>query len=387
MIYSSIKRFSFYFVSILVVLANFFQPFTYLFVLISIWHLWKHAKYIMDINIVFLFIFAIAYDLATNTGGVVGRTVSALMPISFFIIGKFLTRKIKGEHEIIGLLFSFIFIFNAIPLFSYLFNVINFGFDFSNLHLLGFDNDSIAFTNFCSYFSYNVSLFPVIYFKTRTNSDKLIKRSGILFMLTAIIIIGSIGQRTGFAILLISLIVYVITSMNKNFLRTIFISLCIGTFIFILLLLSFNWISETTLYERLFVSDTDLGIIRTRSDIWEIAINEFMMNPSGNKEFTILDGGFSYAHNLWLDVGLRSGYVVLLFLIIVTVLYFSNLAEIYKKSACIENRMIFVFLSIAIFATFMVEPIMQGYTHFFWSFAFIFGVMGGVRTFFGLKKL
>jgi hypothetical protein len=303
-----------------------------------------------------------------------------MFPVSFYIIGKSLTKRITGDYQIIALLFSFIFIFNLIPIVSYFYNLINFGFDFSNLRLLGKGSEYISFTNYASYFAYNFSLFPLVLYSTRNKSDKIIKRNGVALSILAIFLIGSIGQRTGFFILLISLLIFIIFKIF-NFSRvSISNFFFIGIPIFIgLSLVNFDFIYESTIYERLFVLDSDKGILKSRSEIWEIGLEEFFNRPDGDIDFSGFEDGYRYAHNLWLDVGLRSGYIVLSLLTISTVLYLTNLAALLKNTFLLETKMIFLFLSIAIFSTFMVEPIMEGYTLFFCSYAFVYGVMSGAR--------
>ena len=380
MIISFISKFKLYFLLLLVVFVGFSQIFSYIFIILSISQLWRHSKLVIDINFIFLFIFLVAFDLSTNTGGLVGRTVSIMFPVSFYIIGKSLTKRITGDYQIIALLFSFIFIFNAIPIVSYFYNLLNFGFDFSNLRLLGKRSGDISFTNYASYFAYNFSLFPLVFYSTRNNSDKIIKRNGITLSIIAIFIIGSIGQRTGFFILLICLFIFTIVK-SSNFSRVSLSNFFfIGTLIFIgLSLVNFDFINESTIYERLFVKDSDKGFLKSRSEIWEIGLEEFFNRPDGDIHFSGFEGGYRYAHNLWLDVGLRSGYIVLLLLTISTVLYLTNLAALLKKTFLLETKMIFLFLSVAIFSTFMVEPIMEGYTFFFCSYAFVYGVLSGAR--------
>ncbi|MBM3206615.1 MAG: hypothetical protein FJZ43_03270 [Candidatus Staskawiczbacteria bacterium] len=303
-----------------------------------------------------------------------------MFPVSFYIIGKALTKRITGEYQIIALFFSFILIFNTIPIVSYFYNLLNFGFDFSNLRLLGKGSESISFTNYASYFAYNFSLFPLVFYSTRNNSDKIIKRNGITLSIIAIFIIGSIGQRTGFFILLICLFIFTIVkgfSFSRVSLSSFFF---IGFLIFIgLSLVNFDFFNESTIYERLFVLDSDKGILKSRSEIWDIGLEEFLNRPDGDIHFSGFEGGYRYAHNFWLDVGLRSGYIVLLLLTISTVLYLTNLAALLKKTFLLETKMIFLFLSVAIFSTFMVEPIMEGYTLFFCSYAFVYGVLSSAR--------
>jgi|GEM_PF-6780362 len=380
MIISFISKFKLYFLLLLVVFVGFSQIFYYIFIIFSIIQLLRYSKSVIDINFIFLFFFLVAFDLSTNTGGPIGRLVSIMFPVSFYIIGKSLTKRITGDYQIIALLFSFIFIFNLIPIVSYFYNLLNFGFDFSNLRLLGKGSEYISFTNYASYFAYNFSLFPLVFYSTRNKSDKIIRRNGLILSIIAIFIIGSIGQRTGFFILLICLFIFTIFK-SFNFSRvSISNFFFIGTLIFIgLILVNFDFIYKSTIYERLFVLDSDKGILKSRSEIWEIGLEEFFNRPDGDIDFSGFEGGYRYAHNLWLDVGLRSGYIVLSLLTISTVLYLTNLAALLKKTFLLETKMIFLFLSIAIFSTFMVEPIMEGYTLFFCSYAFVYGVMSGAR--------
>jgi hypothetical protein len=380
MIISCLYRDKFYFLFILFVFANFSILFNYILIGVSLWLLRRSSKYIIDINLVFLFIFTLTYNLALYSGGFVGRTADILLPVSFYIIGKYLTKKTAGEYQIIALIFSFLLIFITIPTVSYLYNVLSFGFDFSNLRLLGSGSKSIAFTNFSSYFAYGMSFSPLIFFNSKNSSEKIIKRNGVIFFLLALLIIGSIGQRTGFFILLISFFIFILTK-RLNYI----VSILTRGLVFVALIIigssviNFDWIYETKIYERLFVSDAENGVLSTRTEIWELAFDDFGRNYSGNKNFSGLNEGYSYAHNLWLDVGLRAGYIVLSFITFLTVLYISNLATLIKKPLLMGTKLIIIFLSVSIFATFMVEPIIQGYTFFFCSFTFIFGVLGGVN--------
>lgn len=387
MVISYLNKYKFYFLLISVVFANLSLLFNYFLVGLSLWLLRGYSKYLIEKNVVLLFVFTLTYDLVMNSGGVVGRTANILLPVSFYIIGKYLTKKTAGEYQLIALIFSFLLIFITIPTVSYLYNVLSFGFNFSGLRLFGLETKSIAFTNFSSYFAYGMSFFPLIFFNSKNSSEKIIKRNGVIFFLLAVIIVGSIGQRTGFFILLISFFIYILT-MRLNYIVSILIKgLVIAILIFIgSSVINFNWIYETKIYERLFVSDAEKGILSTRTEIWELAIDDFSNNYKGNKNYSGLDGGYTYAHNFWLDVGLRAGYVVLSSLTLLTVLYISNLAALLKKPLLMVTKLIIIFLSVAIFATFMVEPIMQGYTHFFCSFTFIFGVLSGVNFKTNLSK-
>jgi hypothetical protein len=189
MIISFISKFKLYFLLLLVVFVGFSQIFYYIFIIFSIIQLWRYSKSVIDINFIFLFFFLVAFDLSTNTGGPIGRLVSIMFPVSFYIIGKSLTKRITGDYQIIALLFSFIFIFNLIPIVSYFYNLLNFGFDFSNLRLLGKGSEYISFTNYASYFAYNFSLFPLVFYSTRNKSDKTIRRNGLSLSIIGIFII------------------------------------------------------------------------------------------------------------------------------------------------------------------------------------------------------
>ena len=380
MITSCLYRYKFYFLFMFFVFANFSILFNYILIGLSLWLLRGYPKYLIDTNVVLLFVFTLTYDLALNSGGFVGRTADILLPVSFYIIGKYLTKKIAGEYQIIALIFSFILMFITIPTISYAYNVLSFGFNFSNLRLFGSETESIAYTNFSSYFAYGMSFFPLIFFNSKNSSEKIIRRNGVIFFLLAVIIVGSIGQRTGFFILLISFFIFILTKRFDYIVSILIKGLVLVALIIVgSSVINFDWIYETKIYERLFVSDAENGVLSTRTEIWELAFDDFGKNYSGNKNPSHLNEGYSFAHNLWLDVGLRAGYIVLSFITFLTVLYISNLATLIRKPVLMGTKLIIIFLSVSIFATFMVEPVIQGYTHFFCSFTFIFGVLSGVN--------
>ena len=127
MVISYLNKYKFYFLLISVVFANLSLLFNYFLVGLSLWLLRGYSKYLIEKNVVLLFVFTLTYDLVMNSGGVVGRTANILLPVSFYIIGKYLTKKTAGEYQLIALIFSFLLIFITIPTVSYLYNVLSFG--------------------------------------------------------------------------------------------------------------------------------------------------------------------------------------------------------------------------------------------------------------------
>lgn len=378
---------SFLFLLTFVAISGISQLFVYLLVLVSFYYILFGTRKLLDLDLIILLVFSLSYDLALNTGGPVGRTFNVLYPVAFYIIGKTIFNNIPNSYRINNLLITFIILFTLIPTISFLLNIIKYGFYFSSLKLLGTDSEYTALTNFTSYFALSISLFPLIFYKSNDKHLLINKRISVILALVAIFIIGSIGQRTGFFILIFSTVAYLLLLNFKQLLNLSLKSMVFGTFAFIAFhLITWDWLYETTIYNRLFVAEAEKGVLHTRSDIWGFAIKEFISNPSGNKSFYQLEGGYMYAHNLWLDVGIRAGYLVLLPLIILSILYISKLYKILKSPLQLYAKMLFTFISIAIFSTFMVEPIMQGYLHFFCAFAFIFGVVNRVIIAVNLKE-
>jgi hypothetical protein len=350
--------------------------FNYIFVLSSLWLIYLRLKFVIDINLIILIAFTALYNIMLESGGPVGRITEVLYPAAFYIYGKFILSKLEIQTELVLLLLIFIIFFNLVHFVHYIINVLDYGLVFSNLEYNIDAKQNLAFTLFCSYFALNIGLFPILFTTPYNLGEKTNKRIAIILSVVSIIIIGTIGQRTGFYILTICTTIYLLIFTQKK-IKNIAFYLFIFSAVMLVYYLNKTLITDSVIYNKLFIVDANRGFLRSRTDIWEAAFNIFKNSPKGGKNQLLMNGYF-YAHNLWLDVGLTAGYYVLAPLVVLTILYLRNLFLLFKKSFLTStSKIYYTLISIAIFSTFMVEPIMQGYTLFFCSFAFVFGTLSG----------
>jgi O-antigen ligase len=210
------------------------------------------------------------------------------------------------------------------------------------------------------------------------------KQTAIMMGFTGVFIIGSIGQRTGFLIIFLSSLVFLILT-RKDVISYFIYGFLLLLLVNISLLIDLSWLYESRIYQRFFVEDSDGGFLSTRSDIWENAYEVFMNNPDGVGLDKGLDG-FTYAHNLWLDVGLRAGYITVLPLMALSMMFLWKNIKIINFKNNLSPNLYLSLISVSIISTFMVEPIMEGYSIFFASFAFIFGILSGFVELNSLKN-
>lgn len=109
-----------------------------------------------------------------------------------------------------------------------------------------------------------------------------------------------------------------------------------------------------------------------RFNRWDDALYQILIRPLGFSEYD----DYIYAHNMWLDAGIRGGLISFGLLIVLTVLYIKYLIEFKKERylSAFETNYI-VILSIIMFSQAMVEPVIEGAYQFFLFFFFMLGIL------------
>lgn len=99
-----------------------------------------------------------------------------------------------------------------------------------------------------------------------------------------------------------------------------------------------------------------------RFSYYLLAIEHILRYPLGGVDFV----GFSYAHNMWLDVGGVSGIIPLFLLIIYSIQTMINVIKLIHSNKMNTNLKFIMFsVFIALNINFMVEPIIQGTVYLF----------------------
>jgi len=237
-------------------------------------------------------------------------------------------------------------------------------------------------TNIGSNFALNLSLLPFL-FTERSGRNRFYNWTSIFLVVIAAFSILNMLNRTGLGIMVLSAFFYIFYSGNKVK-STIIVSVLV---LLIALFYSFDimgfrtWFLYSSYYDR--ISQTGVNEQGSRFIIWKEALNSFLKYPLGvtyyNVKYMI---GASYAHNFWLDVGLKAGFIPLIPLLVVTVSGLYSISKVIFNKKNEENlRVIIAGFAVAFYVTFFVEPIMEGYSVFFFFYCFYLGVLGSVKEY------
>ena len=338
----------------------------------------KNPSKFYDFNLILLLIFSFLYPVFSvlNYKGKFGISetfVSTFLASSFYIIGKYVYSLSNDETKLIKIIFLFIIIFSIVPLISNITAIIQNGFMVGReVHLIWSELDFYSATVFAIFFALNVSLFPLLLISVKKKEEKTIKKVAAFIFIAGLLCVANLLTRTSFILIGISALT-VIGILDRDNIRSYIFKLIILGFVVIILMASFlSLLKISPLYIRFFVQSGDTGFLYTRSHIWDEALDLLIKYPMGGTQrlSTAL-----YAHNLWLDVGYKTGIIVLTVLLIFTIRYLAIVRIlIFKRKLSMILRTIILCLSVGFLGTFMVEPIMEGAFLFFCFFCFFFGM-------------
>src|SRR5690625_1464026 len=107
-----------------------------------------------------------------------------------------------------------------------------------------------------------------------------------------------------------------------------------------------------------------------RFQAWGEFSSSIFRNPLGGR---VEELSLNYAHNMWLDVGYDAGIIPFLFLVVFTLLALTSILKFLKGNHPVLLKSLVLGITIAMFITFMLEPIFQGWFYYFTIFCLILG--------------
>ncbi len=299
-------------------------------------------------------------------------------PSTFYFIGRYLIKAYPNYNTVFFTFFLLASLFSILPFIANIISVNQSGFMTErNIRLIWSNQSEITRATIVgSYFALGLSLFPILLIKTELPNMAFYKIWAALLLSSALFATFNMSNRTGLLILFTTFLAYLYTA-DKKFKVWTFITL-----LFILTAISYqndifhvqSWFESTQYYERLSGSTlTDDG---SRIILWEKAMGRLAENPTGETDYSIKA---DYAHNLWLDCGLKAGMIPMIFLIIISIV---AIITIYKVTSKVRNdeflRYLIIGFGLAFFITFMLEPILEGYQILFYMFFLYFGIVDGI---------
>lgn len=352
--------------------------------------LFRSNVHLLDNNFIIIFLFSLLYIVCLLFTGLSFEdlliSVSIFFgyfffPAIFYFFGKYIVYRYQSDKTVYFFLFFICFLFSILPFLANAKSVIEQGFmQERNLRLFWMERGQVqAATGIGGYFALNMSLLPLIFTKKTTNLQKKLAIFSIFLFAIGIFSTLNMSNRTGLLITFISLVIFIY--LSKDNLKSLFFSIF---FIILILVLYFNdiwgfrfWFEHTAYFDRL--ANTSIYEEGSRYLIWKRNLIGLINNPYGNFKPHI---GNDFAHNLWLDVGLRTGFIPLLPLLVFTI---SAMISVFKLVNNKQHdhflRVLIVCFAISFYVTFFLEPILEGIFILFLIYCFYFGIVVGTLKF------
>ena len=374
------------------ILMNFLNVAIYFcFLLIPIaFLLTRKSINLMDYGIIIICSFSFLYPVfllinAVNVGSWGQIFGYFIFPPIFYFLGKYLVSKYPSVTTIYFLLFFMCFFLSILPFLANIRSAFMIGFMTErNLRLFWMpEEEAKSATIIGSYFAINMALLPLLFAPKVSNDEKKLALFSILLFAMAIFSILNMSNRAGLFISVISLIAFIFIPQKERFKHSLAVILFL---IALVILFSIDAWGVRSFFEnsRLLyrLSQTSLHEEGSRVIIWGNAINAIVEHPFGLPPNLRYNIGAEYAHNLWLDVGLRAGILPTIPLLIFTISLLVSIVKIvFSSKYGTFLRVLIAGAGIAFYITFFLEPIMEGFFVMFLLYCFYFGIVVGIKEY------
>lgn len=244
------------------------------------------------------------------------------------------------------------------------------------------DGQVLSATVYGMMFSCAIAGIGMIVYPAVSKFDKKLKRFLVVLSILALLGTVHILNRTGLFLGGIAIItVLVIPPYNtKRLTYSLLIFAVLALFVFYYLadtVLMNDAIQGYLLREEESEYSTATG--GGRFGRWGDALSQMFANPGGSLGY-YMHGGYNYAHNLWLDAGLRGGVIPFVLLLIIGFRILKDTFRIVKKKLFdpFETRYL-VALCIVMFAQAMMEPVIEGLFQYFLLIIFFYGCVSSLK--------
>lgn len=301
----------------------------------------------------------------------------SLFPIIIYSCGNILGRNLHSKQTIITLIVSLVFCLAAPGMYFGISDIIGSGELIKITRDIEYmDGKTLSATAYGMMFSLSIAGIGMIMIPAYDKFDKNLKRFLIILSVLAILCTIHIVNRTGLVLGFMAIIttLFVPPYTKKRLIYTLSI-------IMLLVLFFYIYLSDTPL-----MNDAVQGYLSREEDSgysaatgggrfnrWGTALTQIFLNPIGSQVF-LMGSKISYAHNLWLDAGLRGGIIPFLLLIIIGYNTLRCTFHIIKKKMfnSFENGYLLA-LCVVLFAQAMTEPVIEGVFQYFLFMMFFYG--------------
>lgn len=249
------------------------------------------------------------------------------------------------------------------------------------------DGSLIKATLITPFLSFGLVLLPFIITKNKAKGIIPLKLISLILFAISLYSILLLGSRTGFVVILLSVIVSVLFTRKiglrkilQLFISTLLLFSIYLMFIFDILNLKSIW--EGSVLSSRFIEESILE--NQRMDAWITSFFGLFQYPLGGEKANL---ELNYAHNMWLDVGYSSGIFPFIFLVIITIIFIITILKFIKSDFPISLKSLILSIVSSMLAISFAEPIIEGSFIYFTLICFFMGLIHSLNINLSCKKL
>lgn len=307
-----------------------------------------------------------------------------LFPIIMLTLGYSLVKNDIGYKKTYRYLFTVIFSFTAFGFLSFTKTILSYGSldrvtqSFGGRYVINVWNSGIISATVVNMvLAFGLSLISTIFISSKVmpNGKKSKLLLFICFLISTYIAI-QLANRTSLLIILVCFITTVLFSdrLTIKKIRNVF-------FILFITGVSISFFNGNVLGIRNYWYSTTLANRFEQNQLtsdprvlaWKNGFFGLFQYPFGGRK-TFL-GGLSYAHNMWLDIGVDTGALPFLLMVLFTLLSLIVVIKFIKSDNQLLLKSIIVGLFVSFNLTFFVEPVIQASFTYFNIYCFIIGMV------------
>lgn len=335
-----------------------------------------------------LIVYSVLFMLFAMLGGQIytpsSMVFDLIFPITMWQVGQRIVRRTKNPQSDIIVLLLMIF---SLALPAIVFNIaqaIDTGEVINVTRAIRNDDGDIlrSATGFGMMLSLMLGCSGVLLLQATTKTDTRIKIFLIIGAIAAIFSTIHLVNRTGLVLVGLSLFVAIILR-PLTFKRACYIVLVIvavGSICYFVL--GDTYFMDAMEYyegrekEEGYGSESYGG----RTDRWAAAVTQLAEQPFGNANGLNFFGKYTYAHNMWLDVGLKGGIFAMAMLILFSIVTIQQTIKFFRnRNLSLFERNLMVLVCLTMFLQAFVEPVKDGVPQFLWFMMFYTSVLFGIN--------
>lgn len=340
---------------------------------------YKYWDYLFGLLCLFSIIYTFSWLFAGNNLTSSALIFSLIYPPMIYMTGKYLGNRFKSIYSTELLIILLMCCMAAPAILSNIVDTINTG-DLINVSrrvAFGKEDAATGATRFGIMLSLFLGCSGIVITKADTPTHKFFKF--ILFAGAVLSIFSTIHllNRTGLVLVIISFI-SILLLPPYSFKKIAYVGIIAGILITIFMVYVENskfFFDAVDFYSNREIHGHDVSSLGGRDERMYLAFEQMLSQPWGGAKGLKFGSQYSYAHNLWLDAGLKGGILCVLILGIALIQLIKDSIKIIKtKKYGYFDKIFFSLIAITLITQCMVEPIIDAVPQYFWLFLFFIGI-------------